>query len=301
MRRRDRPDAFASTAFLFWLVVTVSWWVLAFAPLPVPPDWLRSARAVCFGSTPDGIPDSWGWMLLTLGPLSLLAFLAAVWGRELLASLRWLAHRASGAVALGLVGGAMLLGLGLVAGRVAAAGDRGGWTPAGGEPMPDTYPRLDREAPPFELVDQSGQPLTLATLAGRPVLVGFAYAHCTTVCPAIVETLRQAEHDLRAEGVEVVLVTLDPWRDTPARLPALAESWRLAEMGGARVASGPVAEVAAMLAAWNVPAVRNEATGEISHPALVYLLDRRGRIAYAFTNPPDEWLVEAVARLGAES
>ena len=40
-----------------------------------------------------------------------------------------------------------------------------------------------RPAPPLELTDQDGQPFTLASLAGRPVLVFFGYTHCPDVCP----------------------------------------------------------------------------------------------------------------------
>ena len=297
---RARVDAFATAAFATWLAVTLSWWALAFAPLPVPPEWLASARAVCFGSTPDGLPDTWGWMLLALGPLSMLAFLLAVWGRELGASARWLAHRGSGVVALVAIAAGPLVGLLWVGGRVASAREIGALTAAGEEPMPETYPRSVAPAPAFDLVDQRGEAVTLATFAGRPTLVGFAYAHCQTVCPVVVATLRDAATGLDGR-TPVLLVTLDPRRDTPSRLPTLADGWRLSEIGDARVASGDVAAVEGMLAAWNVPIARDEKTGEISHPALIYVLDGEGRLAYAFTNPPVSWLVEAVHRIERES
>jgi cytochrome oxidase Cu insertion factor (SCO1/SenC/PrrC family) len=34
------------------------------------------------------------------------------------------------------------------------------------------------------------------------------------------------------------------------------------------------------LNAWRVPRARNEKTGEIVHPSVVYVIDREGRIAY---------------------
>lgn len=296
---RPRVDAFATAAFAAWLLVTLAWWALAFAPLPVPAEWLASARAVCFGATPDGLPDTWGWMLLVMGPLSLLAFLAAVWGRELLSSARFLAARTYGLVALVALAVGPLLGLLWVGERVAAARQVSSYAP-GEEPLPETYPRSAQPAPPFSLVDQRGETVSLATFAGRPALVGFAYAHCQTVCPVVVSTLREADAALAGE-VPVLLVTLDPRRDTPGRLPALAAEWQLAAMGEARLVSGEVDAVESMLAAWNVPIARDEQTGEISHPALVYVLDGEGRLAYAFTNPPASWLVEAVRRIGRQS
>jgi cytochrome oxidase Cu insertion factor (SCO1/SenC/PrrC family) len=77
----------------------------------------------------------------------------------------------------------------------------------------------------------------------------------------------------------VLIVTLDPWRDTPARLPALAQQWRLT--GDDAVLSGEVAEVEAALDRWDVPRARDDASGRVDHPALVYLVDASGRIAYA--------------------
>jgi protein SCO1/2 len=137
----------------------------------------------------------------------------------------------------------------------------------------------------------------LAGLTGKPVLVTFAYAHCTTVCPTIVMHALRAQDALRDTPDEpaVLIVTLDPWRDTPTRLPAMAESWSLPDRD-AWVLSGSVAEVEAALDAWEVPRSRNVDTGEIVHPSLLYVIDRAGRIAYASTGGIDA-LVSLVRRL----
>jgi cytochrome oxidase Cu insertion factor (SCO1/SenC/PrrC family) len=83
----------------------------------------------------------------------------------------------------------------------------------------------------------------------------------------------------------VVVVTLDPWRDTPSRLPHLAEQWGLGS--DAFVLSGAVEDVERVLDAWNVARERDLRTGDISHPALVYVVDRKGRIAYAANGDPE--------------
>jgi cytochrome oxidase Cu insertion factor (SCO1/SenC/PrrC family) len=79
----------------------------------------------------------------------------------------------------------------------------------------------------------------------------------------------------------VVIVSLDPWRDTPSRLSHLAEHWQVGSDG--TVLSGSVEDVEATLDAWNVARDRNELTGDVAHPPLVYLLDAEGTIAYAST------------------
>jgi cytochrome oxidase Cu insertion factor (SCO1/SenC/PrrC family) len=92
----------------------------------------------------------------------------------------------------------------------------------------------------------------------------------------------------------VVVVTLDPWRDTPSRLPSLAKGFDLG--ADAYVLSGSVDEVNALLDRWNVARGRDEKTGEVAHPPLVYVLDAEGRIGYATTGGT-EALVELLGRV----
>ena len=294
---------FAVGALFLWLVITVGWWVLAFAPLPVPAEWLDQARAICFGSSPSGLPDNYGWVLLVLGPLSMLGFLLAVWGGELRTALRFAARRSWGValivwISAGLVAGGLLVARRVDGARRAAAA----YAPlAEEEHLPDAYPRTFDPAPALGLVDQSGAAVSLETLAGKTVLVSFAFAHCVTVCPMLIGTLHAAIEGLPPAKMAVVVITLDPWRDTPGNLPAIAASWKLERMPSARVLSGGVDEVNAVLAAWGAGGNRDETTGEISHPGLIFVLDAQSRIAFRFLNPPRSWLIDAVARLEREN
>lgn len=297
-----RPHRFAVGALFLWLVVTVGWWVLAFAPLPVPAEWLDQARAVCFGSSPSGLPDNYGWVLLVLGPLSMLGFLLAVWGTELAVGLRRVARRSWGValivwVAAGLLGGGLWVARRVDAAQRAAAA----YAPLSEEErLPDAYPRTFDPAPALGLVDQNGATIGLEELAGKTVLISFAFAHCVTVCPVLIGTLHAAIEGLPPTDTAVVVITLDPWRDTPANLPAIAKAWRLERIADARVLSGEVEQVNAVLAEWGAGGNRDEATGEISHPGLIFVLDAQSRVAFRFLNPPRGWLIDAVARLHRE-
>ena len=102
------------------------------------------------------------------------------------------------------------------------------------------------------------------------------------MCPALVAQAKTVQRDARTRGEVVprlVIVTLDPWRDTPSRLPSLAESWQLGE--DASVLSGDPDAVDAVLDAYQVPRERDATTGQVAHPALVYVLDARGTLAFA--------------------
>jgi len=230
--------------------------------------------------------------------------LAIGWGRELRGGFRELRASRSGRALLATV--ALCVGLGLAAAalRVAHATDLAvpADVAAAPEPLPPTYPRLDRPAPALGLVDQQGDVLDLARLRGRPALVTFAFGHCESVCPALVHEVKTAQARLRERGSadsrvpRIAVVTLDPWRDTPSRLPSLASSWGLAADAEAFVLSGAPADVNALLDRWNVPRDRDPTTGQLDHPALVYVLDADGRIAYASTGGSAA-LLELLARL----
>jgi protein SCO1 len=280
---REESQALAGLIAMF--VITAGWWALALWPVDGAPAWLERTRYVCFGVAANGLPDLGGWIGLTAGPLGMLAILVVGWN----AGMRGLLHRlhSSRAVAAVLV----LLALGsVVMVTGAAVRVQQVWTAAawlaeddGGLP-PSTYPRLDRAAPGLALTAQHGGTIDLAELRGRPVIVTFAYAHCTTVCPVIVKQALAAQASLRGTADEpaVLIVTLDPWRDPPSRLPSMVRQWGVPDED-AWILSGAVAEVEAVLDAWDVPRSRDMSTGEVTHPSLAYVIDRDGSIAYATT------------------
>ena len=275
-----RPERAAFTTLLIIAAVTTAWWALALWPLPSDaPYWLVRTREVCFGSLPNTLPSRAGWMALIGEPLTMIAALAVLWPAPLLGAFGALGRTVGGRAAL--AAGALFLFVGAAAAsaRIASASGREGPAAQYVPPPPSTYPRLDRPAPPLALADQRGDTVTLAALRGRPALVTFAYAHCMTVCPVVVREALDAQRRLAARRVQLVVVTLDPWRDTPGRLPAIAAEWRLGE--DAHVVSGDTAAVLRTLDAWNVPHARDGASGDIIHPSVVYLVDAGGRIIYA--------------------
>lgn len=300
---RGTAPGFALWAFVAWVAVTAMWWALAFAPLPVPPQWLEAARSVCFGTQPNGLPEPWGWAGLIVSPLAMLAFLLAVWGRELGGQLRAATRAPLGRALVAMLLAVPLVGAYFVGERVAGAKRFAAALEVSTLPaeLPAHYPRRDVPAPALGLVDQGGVVVAWPELAGRPVLVTFAFAHCRTVCPMVVGTVRRAAAEIPEANAAVVIVTLDPWRDTPSSLPALAAAWDLEDLPLAKVLSGEVAEVLAVLDAWDMPHERDPRTGDVSHPALVHVVAPDGTLGYTFNAPPVAWVTEAVRRLTNEA
>jgi len=294
---------FAVGSLLAWLAITLMWWALAFAPLPAAEDWLARARAVCFGTLPNGLPDTWGWGALIISPLAMLGLLIALFGRDLRQAVLDLADRKSGLVAIGLVAAIPLAGILWVGQRIAEARtlDTVFETAHDVGPLPASYPTGTELAPDLDLVDQRGEIVSIDSLRGKPTLVTFAFGHCVTMCPVVVKIVREAAAELPPGEVSVVIVSLDPWRDTVSSLPTLTKAWQVDTLPEAHVLTGDVDEVLGVLEAWNMPIQRDEQTGDISHPGLITIIAPDGTRAYSFSTPPTEWVVEAVRRVMNDS
>jgi protein SCO1/2 len=76
------------------------------------------------------------------------------------------------------------------------------------------------EAAPIELTDQNGQPFSLAAQEGKAVLLYFGYTTCPDACPTTLSDWVEVKRLLgdKADQVEFVMVTVDPDRDTQAKL-----------------------------------------------------------------------------------
>lgn len=286
--------------FLLWGVITLFWWGLAFYPQPATetPAWLQTARTVCFGTLDNGLPDTWGWMVLIFGPASFGLFLAVGWGREIRHSLRN-GFRTPSGLCITFIGvsASLVIGLwvfnGLANARIVEKADFS--APAAGD-LPETYPTTDNPAPDFELVNQRGETLRLANFQGRPLVLTFAFANCRTICPAILHQNQAAMEAMPGEAA-LAVITLDPWRDTPAALSRIAE--KLSLPPDSHILSGSISNVTQTLEAYQMPYERDAMTGDVQHPALTYVIDPRGRIVFTFTNVQPDWLVTAVRRIQA--
>lgn len=275
------------------LLITAVWWALALWPTAqAAPAWLVRTRSVCFGTRSDGMPDAYGWLVLTGQPLAMLLILVFGWGRDVLGGVRALSRSPAGRIALAVPAIAMAVGLGAVGARVqgaasafAAPADSGldpgkSATPPGGK-QSAALVRLDRSPPPLSLVDQRGDAVTLEALRGRVVLVTFAFGHCEAICPTVVREVVAARRELEASGTDAaaIVITLDPWRDTPSRLPHIADTWEMGD--GEYLLGGEVEAVEAALDGFEIGRQRDLSTGDIVHPRLIYLVSSGGRLAGA--------------------
>jgi protein SCO1/2 len=150
---------------------------------------------------------------------------------------------------------------------------------------------LDKALPRLALVDEHGRTVSLDALRGRYVVLAPTLTLCHEVCPLTTAALEGVATAVRARGLQrrvtVAEVSVDPWRDSPARLRAFKRrtGTRLALFTGAR---------AQLRRFWRAFGVRFERTRsdagardwwtgrrlgfDVSHTDGVFILDPRGRL-----------------------
>lgn len=121
---------------------------------------------------------------------------------------------------------AYLLAAGRLAGAVAGLVLLAALSACTDEPQWQTS-ALDKGFPELslELTTHDGATLTERKLHGNVTLLFFGYTSCPDACPTTMTTLRAALGELPADQqaqVTVLFVSVDPERDTPARLAAYA-------------------------------------------------------------------------------
>jgi protein SCO1/2 len=80
----------------------------------------------------------------------------------------------------------------------------------------------------FTLITQNGAPYSINNLAGKVMVVAFAYTTCVDVCPLITAALRQIQIALTPEErteVQLLTITTDPEIDSPKVLRAYAKRY----------------------------------------------------------------------------
>lgn len=125
--------------------------------------------------------------------------------------------------------------------------------------------------------DQAGETVRLGDLAGRPRVIAMVYTHCTWACPRILAQMKRIEARMLDEGrddVGLVLVSIDPERDTPARLATFAESTRL-DRERWTVLTGTPGDVQALSVLLGVK-IQATDDGEFAHSNVLTVLDAEG-------------------------
>lgn len=138
----------------------------------------------------------------------------------------------------------------------------------------------------FTLTGPGGESVSLVDFRGKVVMLYFGYTFCPDVCPATMVELRTAMDELgrKADNVQVIMVSLDPERDTPEVLEKYVTHFNPSFIG----LTGTEDEVIAASAPLGIFYEKEEGSAAsgylVNHTATVMVLDKRGhlRLVYPF-------------------
>jgi len=132
----------------------------------------------------------------------------------------------------------------------------------------------------FKLTDHNGRTRTLADFRGKLVALFFGYTHCPDVCPTTMADFAAAMKSMGpdANKVQVLFVTVDPERDTPALLKQYVPSFHPTFLG---LRPTP-AQLKLLAAEYKVVYQKNPGDEKgnyvMDHSAGTYIYDTQGRL-----------------------
>lgn len=150
----------------------------------------------------------------------------------------------------------------------------------------------------FDLTNQHGERVSAGQLRGQVLLVFFGYTHCPDVCPTTLVQMKLAREQLGADARDFqgVFITIDPARDTEARLRDYVGHFD-GSLLGLTGAPGDIASAARSFGAFYERGDDVPGGYLMGHTAFGYLVDREGRIGNLFPN--DASVDEIVSALKA--
>lgn len=138
-----------------------------------------------------------------------------------------------------------------------------------------------RPAYDFSLTDHNGKAVKLSDFRGKAVYLFFGFTRCPDVCPTTLLELKKLVErldDSQRNRVQVLLVSVDPERDTLANLRGYATAFHPSFLG-LRGSLTETAQVASNFGvAYQKTEIKSATEYNVSHTASTFLVDPKGQL-----------------------
>lgn len=159
----------------------------------------------------------------------------------------------------------------------------------------------------FHMLDQDSSSVTFPSdFNGEITVTGFIYTNCPDVCPIITANMKKMFTALDdPSGVQFVLITFDPKRDTPPVLKNYRGMYDLDEnhftllTGDSTTVDSLMREMDIVVSRADKSGIEDTNTYFLNHTNRVTLIDQRGRIRgeYIGSRVPPEHVIEDINKL----
>lgn len=151
----------------------------------------------------------------------------------------------------------------------------------------------------FELIRSDGSRFTNGDLAGRWTLGFFGFTHCPDICPVTLAQMRDVARALRdpppGPPLQLLFVSVDPARDTPAALGSYAGFFS-PDIVAATAAEPALRGFTSELGIVYMQTALPDGGYTVDHSAQIVLIDPQGRLAGMFRPPLDVAAIAADLR-----
>lgn len=144
------------------------------------------------------------------------------------------------------------------------------------------------DLPDFALVDHTGNPVGPDVFNGQWDLVFFGFTHCPDICPLTLQVLASAKQQLADAGHQplprIVLVSVDPERDTPEKLAQYVGYFGDDNLG----ITGDLEALRELTSGIGIFFEKSSTNGDnytVDHSAVVVVIDPDGKFSALFSTP----------------
>lgn len=178
---------------------------------------------------------------------------------------------------------AVAVGIALAAGTFMAIRSQAPALPESALVLPAPNP-----VPEFSLLNQHGEAVDQSVFEGQWDLVFFGFTHCPDICPTTLQVLAAAKKTLADNGREslprIVLVSVDPERDTPGILGEYVDYFGQGNLG----LTGTLEEISKLTGGLGIYFEKQPGDGDnyaVDHSAAVLVIDPNGGFHSLFSGP----------------
>ena len=301
-----------AVALTIWMVGVIALWYIAFSPVSeTTPEWLSVVRNICFGKRRDGLPEGYGWITLFFSPMAMMVAIFLIWSPAVLyqSVISAFRQRSAWIIVFTILTILFVYEIFWALKKMYSLNLEKNISYDSNDNNDSVWKtsQIQLKIPDlsFKILNKNGieENFTASRFKG-PAILTFAYGHCETVCPVIIKNSirgiekynRSLEKNKESNlSAQLYVITLDPWRDTPSLVESITDSWELPDFAHF-ITSREYDKINNLLDYLEVPRSRDEKTGEIAHPALVYVLDVHSRIIFKFNNPDSRIIQEALRK-----
>lgn len=150
--------------------------------------------------------------------------------------------------------------------------------------------------PAFAFENQDGQVITNENVKGKIYVANFFFTSCPTICPKMTSQLKRLQSLTKDEGIVILSHSVDPIRDSVARLKMYAvdngldtKNWHLM--------TGDSEDIYDLgMTGYNLSAMEDEsAPGGFLHSEMVVLVDKEGHLRGMYEGTSTEAMDRLVA------